>query len=402
MQINKETIEQLFRQHYLRMYQLARVLLKDDAASKDVVSEVFADVLDGKTQLGLDNETITSDSPLPSTNVGSYLLVCVRHKCLNLLSRQKMKDRVHHLLKADTSPSIAPLEATIAEIDRETEKYEAIQAYMDAELTPQTRKVLDLRFRQKLKYREIATELGISEVAVYKHLAQGIRKLKQKLTLSRFIMDKFEKILDIIDHQEKYSDEEIHEILQDEECRKLYQTMVEVDSALESPSPIINVDEEWEKFSQKHQLQEVSHPITSWRKLAASIAGFVLISGIAFAAIHTYIKRSQEPIQITADTHPEVIKSDSAKQVAAKDSLTHPKPEKPAIHKTFENVAFEQMISEIASYYDLQVKFENNEDKTLRLYYEWNSHSSIENIVKELNQFENVNIELQQNELIVK
>jgi len=225
-------------------------------------------------------------------------------------------------------------------------------------------------------------------------------------------MDKFEKILDIIDHQEKYSDEEIREILQDEECRKLYQTMVEVDSALESPSPIINVDEEWEKFSQEHQLQEeatqnaaqeaASHPITSWRKLAASIAGFVLISGIAFAAIHTYIKRSQEPIQVTADTHPEAIKSDSAKQVAAKDSLTHPKPEKPAIHKIFENVAFEQMISEIASYYDLQVKFENNEDKTLRLYYEWNSHSSIENIVKELNQFENVNIELQQNELIVK
>lgn len=225
-------------------------------------------------------------------------------------------------------------------------------------------------------------------------------------------MDKFEKILDIIDHQEKYSDEEIREILQDEECRKLYQTMMEVDSALESPSPIINVDEEWEKFCQKHQLQEeatqnaaqeaASHPITSWRKLAASIAGFVLISGIAFAAIHTYIKRSQEPTQVTADTHPEVIKSDSAKQVAAKDSLTHPKPEKPAIHKTFENVAFEQMISEIASYYDLQVKFENNEDKTLRLYYEWDSHLSIENIVKELNQFENVNIELQQNELIVK
>ncbi len=225
-------------------------------------------------------------------------------------------------------------------------------------------------------------------------------------------MDKFEKILDIIDHQEKYSDEEIREILQDEECRKLYQTMMEVDSALENPSPIINVDEEWEKFSQEHQLQEeatqnaaqeaASHPITSWRKLAASIAGFVLISGIAFAAIHTYIKRSQEPTQVTADTHPEVINSDSAKQVAAKDSLIHPKPEKPAIHKTFENVAFEQMISEIASYYDLQVKFENNEDKTLRLYYEWNSHSSIENIVKELNQFENVNIELQQNELIVK
>ena len=239
-------------------------------------------------------------------------------------------------------------------------------------------------------------------------------------------MDKFEKILDIIDHQEKYSDEEIREILQDEECRKLYQTMMEVDSALlqqnlntqasishlpddalssnsslGNSSP--NIDEEWEKFSQEHQLQEeATHPITSWRKLAASIASFVLISGIAFAAIHTYIKRSQEPTQVTADAHPETIKSDSVKLVAVKDSLPQSKPEKPAIHKTFENVAFEKMLSEIASYYDLQVKFENNEDKTLRLYYEWDSHSSIENIVKELNQFENVNIELQQNKLIVK
>ena len=239
-------------------------------------------------------------------------------------------------------------------------------------------------------------------------------------------MDKFEKILDIIDHQEKYSDEEIREILQDEECRKLYQTMMEVDSALlqqnlntqasisHSPDDALssnsslgnsspNIDEEWEKFSQEHQLQEeATHPITSWRKLAASIAGFVLISGIAFAAIHTYIKRNLEPTQVTADTHPEAIKSDSVKQVAGKDSLAHPKPEKPAIHKTFENVAFEQMISEIASYYDFQVKFENNEDKSLRLYYEWDSHSDIESIVKELNQFESVNIELQQNELIVK
>ena len=66
--------------------------------------------------------------------------------------------------------------------------------------------------------------------------------------------------------------------MQDEECRKLYQTMMEVDSALENPSPIINIDEEWEKFSQEHQLQEkATHPITSWRKLAASIAGFVRI-----------------------------------------------------------------------------------------------------------------------------
>ena len=46
MQMTKEHIERLFRQHYPRMYQLALVLLKDEAASQDVVSDVFAEVLD--------------------------------------------------------------------------------------------------------------------------------------------------------------------------------------------------------------------------------------------------------------------------------------------------------------------------------------------------------------------
>ena len=172
--MRKEQIEQLFLQHYPRMYQLALVLLKDEAASKDVVSDVFADMLDGKVALRPDTER-------------SYLLVCVRNRCLTLINRQKMRERVHHLLQADASPSIMPSDATsdsadsaFALINQEEDKQDAILAYMDSELTPQTRQVLTLRFRQKLKYREIAEELGISEGAVYKHLSQGIKKLKQK------------------------------------------------------------------------------------------------------------------------------------------------------------------------------------------------------------------------------
>ena len=165
MPMTNEKIEKLFRQHYPRMYQLALVLLKDEAASKDVVSDVFADVLDGKVALRPDTER-------------SYLLVCVRNRCLTLINRQKMKDRVHQLLLSDASPSIAPSEASIALVEQEENRQDAILDYMDSELTPQTRQVLTLRFRQKMKYREIATELKISEVAVYKHLAQGIKKLK--------------------------------------------------------------------------------------------------------------------------------------------------------------------------------------------------------------------------------
>ena len=210
-------------------------------------------------------------------------------------------------------------------------------------------------------------------------------------------MDKFEKILDMIDHQETYSDEEIRVLLQDEECRKLYQTMQEVDSALvKQETPVIDIDKEWEKFENDH-----SGESSSWRKVAASVIGFVLVSGIAFAAIHTYIKKSQEPM-LTNESHTELVAKDSVKQVAVKDSLTKAKAEKAAIHKTFENVAFDKMIAEIAAYYDMRVKFENVEAKSLRLYYEWDSRSSIESIVKELNQFENVNIEVVGQNIIVK
>lgn len=241
-------------------------------------------------------------------------------------------------------------------------------------------------------------------------------------------MDKFEKILDIIDHQEKYTDDEVREILRDEECRKLYQTMQEVDSALlkqsledsdekawegedEKSSQGLNVDEAWAKFSEEHHVEENEEVIPmnshadehrpfSWRKIAASIVGFVLISGIAFAAIHTYISKSQEPMPIVENAMvKDAVKGDTAKVASPSEEV---KAEKTAIHKTFVNVTLDKMMTEIANYYDLQVKFESDGAKNLRLYYEWDSHTNIENIVKELNQFDNVNIELKNDEIIVQ
>lgn len=223
-------------------------------------------------------------------------------------------------------------------------------------------------------------------------------------------MDKFEKILDMIDHQEKYTDDEIREILRDEECRKLYQTMQEVDSALlKHQVTEANVDEAWEKFSEEHHLEESAETIPmqpatrfSWRKKAASVAGFILVSGIAFAAIHTYIRKSQEPMLIAENAEQGAVDDSVKNDTAQVASASAAKVEKPAIHKTFENVAFSQMMAEIAAYYDLQVKFESDEAKSLRLYYEWDSHTKIEDVIKELNQFENVDIALQGNEIIVK
>lgn len=227
-------------------------------------------------------------------------------------------------------------------------------------------------------------------------------------------MDKIEKVLDVIDHSEKYSDEEIRELLQDEECRKLYQTMQEVDSVLlrqemkgadGETSDGVDVDAEWERFSERHHLLDEASAKDarfSWRKIAASVAGFLLVSGLALAAIHTFVRKGREPMPVEERAEERVV-GDGAERDTAKATLpAEVKAEKPAVHKTFENVAFGQMMTEIAAYYDLQVKFEDDETKSLRLYYEWDSHRKIEDVIKELNQFDKVNILLENHEVVVR
>ena len=219
-------------------------------------------------------------------------------------------------------------------------------------------------------------------------------------------MDKFEKILDIIDHQDKYSDEEIREILQDEECRKLYETMQEVDSALlegdlKGKTSEMDIDQEWQKFDEAHP--DKSGATFSWRKMAASFVGLVLVSGIAFAAIHSFVSKSHDASRASSEMpNNEIVMNDSTQQEEPGDSLLKNKTAKPAVHKTFENVTFDKMMAEIAAYYDMQVWIDNAEVKSLRLYYDWDSRSGIGNTVKELNQFENVNIAVEGQTVVVK
>ena len=76
--------------------------------------------------------------------------------------------------------------------DSDNEAYEEkpvdeIMQYMHTNLTPQTQNVIQMRYNQKMRYNEIARELGISRIAVYKHLSQGIGKLRLRFNPTPFI-----------------------------------------------------------------------------------------------------------------------------------------------------------------------------------------------------------------------
>ena len=84
----EKDIERMFRQHYEKMYNLARSILSDDNESKDVVSEVFTTILADDVVL------------MPESEEG-FLMRSVRNRCLNLIAHKSVKERVAKLLLDD-------------------------------------------------------------------------------------------------------------------------------------------------------------------------------------------------------------------------------------------------------------------------------------------------------------
>ena len=152
----KEDIEQLFRSHYRAMFLLANRMLHDNDTARDIVHDIFAELLSGRY------ERVTS----------SFLMTGVRMACLKHIRSLSFRERVRRLYMLD-------FEAAEDDNWPDDEDVAKINAIIDL-LPEQTRKVVKLRFCSRLKYSEIAEELSVSEVSVYKHLRRAINVIRQK------------------------------------------------------------------------------------------------------------------------------------------------------------------------------------------------------------------------------
>lgn len=150
----KKDIEQLFRQHYAKMYNLARCILSDDDESKDVVSEVFAQILADDVVL-----------------VHGYLMRSVRNRCLNLIAHKSVKERVAKLLLDDADVILS--EETDERLDR--------LMLLIEDLEPPIRQLIfRLRYLQEKSYQEVADEVGVSKVTVFNHLSKAMDWIKKQ------------------------------------------------------------------------------------------------------------------------------------------------------------------------------------------------------------------------------
>ena len=217
---------------------------------------------------------------------------------------------------------------------------------------------------------------------------------------------RIEWLLELQDHPEQLTEEQLQQILADEEMRRLAAQMGFAKRAfkqqeLQADTP--DVEREWERFAASHAEaldalgEERPKPRFSLLKMAASFIGVLLVSGIAFAAIqvvrHINTSKPQQPTtEQTAGTEP--VTSLPADTIKADTIPTEP--------YVFNNAPLDSMLTTIAAAHGLAVEFENEAARSLRFHFVWKPEDSLARIVEKLNTFEAVNICQEDKKLVVR
>ena len=202
-------------------------------------------------------------------------------------------------------------------------------------------------------------------------------------------MDKYELVLDIIEHPEKYTSLQLAEMMSDPETREIYNLLCKADSAVEANKEI-DVDAEWIDFRDRHPVR--NRRTSFWTgSRAASIAAIVgtsiaaVAAGIAVSV--AVIDRKPEPVaeNVTVAQDVTAVSSDTS----TADSDTVRISLNPIM---FENEPLEKIMKEVAGAYGVEVRFNNKEAALLHLYYKFDPSLPLNEIVEQLNTFEQIKI----------
>ncbi len=207
-------------------------------------------------------------------------------------------------------------------------------------------------------------------------------------------MNKTDRLLQMLEQPQLYTAEEWQEILADDECRELYTLMSKTQSALDAARADEEVtdemiDAEWKRLMKPHS------GMSAFLKIAAMFIGVLMLSGMAFAAIH--ILSHNAGGEADHEDKPMIQQNDSIVQsdaVILQDTIPQP--------RLFENVPLDEVVTEMASYYNKVVDIRNEQAHELRLYYKWDRKDDIRSVVGDLNHFDHVNLAVEGDRLIVK
>ena len=183
--MTRKEVESLFTTHYVQMYHLALTLLFDEAESKDVVSDVFANLLSGKAAIkreqsdaGISSAEREQARPkvevvMRADNAKAFLLASVHHRCLNVLQHKQVKERFARLFTEDTDTLVSDNTA------EEQMQMEELMRYVRNNLSSLEQKIFRMRYLREMTCQEVADALKVSRPTVHAHLKQSVEKIRK-------------------------------------------------------------------------------------------------------------------------------------------------------------------------------------------------------------------------------
>ena len=203
------------------------------------------------------------------------------------------------------------------------------------------------------------------------------------------------------------TDEQLQQALDDPQMRELVEQMAFAkrtfkDEELQAVEP--DVEGEWEKFAAKRSAlplcsaknfdegNETQH-VYPFKKMAASFIGVLLVSGMAFAAIHIVRIVNNQKAESVQVERPASYKPSTAlpTDTVKTDTTATMQP------VVFDNVPLEKMLPEIASYYDTEVSFRSEEARQLRFHFVWKREDGLGHAIDQLNRFASLSVRLAEN-----
>ena len=203
--------------------------------------------------------------------------------------------------------------------------------------------------------------------------------------------DKIRLLLDMHEHPENYTDEQLASMLDDEMLERLATAKR---ALTDIPEP--DVDAEWQRFEWEHFAPAHNR---RWLKVAAVIAGVLMLSAFTYAAIHAvraHQPEIQQPMTEQAEKTDAPVATSSSTEAEDIDSVSTGQP------VTFDNVALETIVGDIAARHQMQVEFRNEDVRALRFYFVWQPDEDLDAALERLNLFESVNISKEGNTIVVE
>lgn len=204
-------------------------------------------------------------------------------------------------------------------------------------------------------------------------------------------MDKYELVLDIIEHPEKYTSEQLDKIFSDQETREIYNLLSKVETVVDAKNAV-DVEAEWEDFAHKH-LGQPGDRYKIWTgNRAASIAAIIGTSIVAVAAgIAVTVSLTDRKVESVVVNEVEIAErrpiNTSESMIVDNDTVADEQS-----YVMFENEPLETIMKKVEAVYGVEVKFNSREAALLHLYYKFDPALTLDEVISQLNTFEQINI----------